>query len=346
VVGELYRADAAGEDPSVHAMGELARVLRLEYETERHRELAVRSFVSRRLELVHADGESAVVAVDGRDSGAVRQRHGGWKAFGARFRGRARVVRVDGVWKVRDAPYGRASRCRTLSPVAEAARDGDLELELAVEERPSREMFIVVVHNRGVETLTIASFRVLATFLRRFPLRIVVPLSEAQTVPAGESWGFRHSMGGPHRTRRGCIEVVAADGDGRTHSARARYSPAPRPDAWTRIRRRVGLARVFELAALLLFVWRFLPGWTVSFFLPAVLLLFAAVVRALTVLYFLRFRSGGLGLALLVGLVAAELIVASALLFAVDFSWGALIIWVTAAGLVAQSAARFWNAAR
>jgi len=328
VVRALYEASAAGADPSVFATGALARALRIEHEAWTHAEVAARSFVPRRLEVVRDDGAAATVAIDGEYRLAYRQQgQKEWQGSGRRIRGRAHLARVDGEWKVADLPDSSGGMAaRAIGSVEPLTADGELELDAVYATHPKRDSYLVALRNGGARPLHIARVRLEVRVFRRLALQLALPLTEERTLQPGDAWAFILPWKAPFRGRDGALAVEAVESSGRVHTAKVATHPPARPPLATRFRRAVTPPVVLEAAAVALLVWGLLPGWIVTSYLPGILLAGAALYRAAYLLFFVRYRSSGGALPLLVSLTAGELALGSWMFLREDPTLSGLVI--------------------
>jgi hypothetical protein len=328
VVRALYDASAAGEDYSIYTTGELSRMLRIEHEAWTHAEVAARSFEPRRLEVVRDDGATATVAIDGQYRLAYRQQgQKEWQASGRRIRGRVRLLRVEGEWKVADLPDSSGGMAAAaIGTVEPLTADGELELDAVYATHPKRDSYSVALRNRGAEPLRIVRVRLDVPVFGALALRLALPLTEERTLQPGGTWAFVLPWKAPFRGRDGALLVEGVESSGRIHTAKVATHPPRRPRLATRVRRAVTPPVVLEAAAIALLIWGQLPGWIVTSFLPGILLAGAALYRAAYLLFFVRYRGGGAALPLLVSLTAGELALGSWLFLREDPTLSGLVI--------------------
>jgi hypothetical protein len=345
VVRALYDASAAGEDPSVHATGKLARSLRIEHAAWTHAEVAARSFEPRRLEVVRDDGANATVAIDGEYRLAYRQEgQKEWQGAGRRIRGRVHLARVDGEWKVADLPDSSGGMAaRAIGSVEPFDPEGELELDAVYATHPKRDSYSIALRNCGAAPLRVLRVRLEVRVFRLLALRLALPLTAERTLEPGGTWAFIVPWKAPFRGRDGALAVEAVDPSGRVHTAKVATHPPARPPLATRFRRAVTPPVVLEAAAVALLVWGLLPGWIVTTFLPGILLAGAALYRAANLLFFVRYRGGGAALPLLSSLIAAELALGSWMFLREDPTLSGLVVLGSLLALLTPTAVALYR---
>jgi hypothetical protein len=322
VVRALLEADAAGEDPSVYATGDLARSMRVEFEAEQHMEIAAREVTFRRLKTTREKENFALVKLDATYRMAVRQQDGTWHAGAIRQRGRARLTRVGDVWKVVDYPSAGGSRLRSLMRVEARPRKGALELEAAAMEFRKRMKFPFVVRNMSTAPLTVEWVDIEVPVLPGVRATASGPCLARPVVEPGASWGSVVPWLGPYRPRRGTMIVRTSGPDGVAHSAAVDFAARG-----LRVSRLFTVPRVLEVLGVVFLALATTASWTL--FLSGIALLFAGVVRGVYIGSYLRYGSRGRGMLIATALVAAEIVAGTAMLFWHNVSWTTLAVWAS-----------------
>jgi hypothetical protein len=330
VVEAFYRSAGRGEDTSPFATGELRRSLAIQHTATRAFEFEASALDVRRLEVVDAVEDHAVVAVDVTLIYAYRYDAGEWTPFSRRIKGRVRLRRIDGRWLLEDVPGDGGSRLEAIGSTVDAERDGLLELEAEFSAQKQMDVVTFLLRNHGSLPIRLRRMDWVARVFLLFEMTTPLLVGRQEVVvEAGESWGERAGVA-LYRARRATVRVEGEDDVGQSHRASVRVGLAKRPGFAMQARRLFQPLLYCDLLGLSAFVpglWPHLVGTLVG----GAAFLLAGALRAPGAVWLVRVGARGPGVVAIVAATAVEVLVGTVLVFDDGIHWTTLVLWGTVA---------------